>query len=110
MSIMQKSETLYVISSKELKQFGNKLLEDFSKSFFLKNNTNNSSSIIPLSQSDKLTQKEAAKFLGVSIVTLIGYAKNDQNFPVHYTQPNKKGRVFYYKSELLNYTRKNKKA
>ncbi len=55
------------------------------------------------SNSEKLNQKQAADFLGVTLPTIIDWKKKGL-IPYHQV-PNTR-RIFYYKSELLEVTRK----
>ncbi len=54
------------------------------------------------SEEDKLTQKEAAKFLGISVTSLISWKKKGK---VPYYQIGRS--IFFSKSELLKLARKN---
>ncbi len=54
-------------------------------------------------KNDRLTQKEAAQFLGISITSLISWKKHGK---VPYYQIGRS--IFFYKSELLEVARKSK--
>lgn len=54
-------------------------------------------------ENNRLTQKEAAQFLGISVTSLISWKKLGK---VPYYQIGRS--IFFYKSELLKVARKNK--
>ena len=56
-------------------------------------------------EEDRLTQKEAAKFLGISVTSLISWKKK-KLIPFYQVAGSRS--VFYSKSELLKVARKNK--
>lgn len=95
---------LYTVTKSDLKAFAKEILQEAGavSSLTPKN-------IKPYSQEDKLTQKQAAIFLGRSVTTIIDYKKK-KIIPFHKMGNN----IFYYKSELLEASRKglleNKKA
>jgi len=87
---------LYTLTKLELKNFAKEVLQEVGavSSLTPKN-------IRPYSEEDKLTQKEAAKFLGKSVTTIIKY-KKDKIIPFHEMGNS----IFYFRSELLEASRK----
>lgn len=57
-------------------------------------------------EEDRLTQKEAAKFLGISVTSLISWKK--KKLVPFYQVPGSRA-IFYSKKELLDVARKNRK-
>ena len=87
---------LYTVTKDDLKNFAKEVLQEAGAiSSLTPKNTK------PYSQEDKLTQKQAAKFLGKSVTTIIEYKKK-KIIPFHKMGNN----IFYFKSELLEASRK----
>ncbi|MCF8713199.1 helix-turn-helix domain-containing protein [Joostella atrarenae] len=85
----------YTHNKEDLKRVVKMVLDEM-----LKTETISNSPINP--EEDRLTQKEAAKFLGVSITTIISWKRKGK---VPYYEIGRS--VFYSKSELLKIARKN---
>lgn len=85
----------YTHKKEDLKRVVRMVLDEM-----LKTETISNSRINP--EEDRLTQKEAAKFLGVSITTIISWKKSGK---VPYYSVGRS--IFYSKQELLNIARKN---
>jgi len=88
---------LYTHNKHDLERIVKHVIQEVRKTELLPPN-----SVTP--EEDKLTQKQAADFLGISIVSLISWKKKNL---VPFYQIGKK--IFYSKSELLEIASKNSK-
>lgn len=88
----------YTHNKEDLKRIVKLVVEEIRKTDHLNGNDLNI-------QEDRLTQKEAAAFLGTSITSLISWKKQGK---VPYYQIGRS--IFYSKSELLKLARKNREA
>ena len=95
--MMKTSKTiLYNLSRADLKAFAMELLSEVGAVTNL-----TPEKIRPYSKEDRLNQKEAAKFLGKSVPTIIEYKKK-KIIPFHKIGNS----VFYFRSELLRASQK----
>lgn len=85
----------YTHNKEDLKRAVRMIIEEIRKTETISESTVNS-------EEDKLTQKEAAKFLGISVTSLISWKKKGK---VPYYQIGRS--IFFSKSELLELARKN---
>ena len=86
---------LYGFSKSDLEQVVRKVITEIRKTDIIQDSPVNS-------EDDKLTQREAAKFLGISVTSLISWKKKGK---VTYYQIGRS--IFFSKSELLKLARKN---
>ncbi len=86
---------LYGFSKSDLEHVVRKVIKEIRKTDIIQDSPVNS-------EDDKLTQKEAAKFLGKSVNTLIDWKKKGK---IPYYQIGRS--IFFSKSELLKLARKN---
>ena len=86
---------LYGFSKSDLEQVVRKVITEIRKTDIIQDSPVNS-------EDDKLTQREAAKFLGISVTSLKSWKKKGK---VPYYQIGRS--IFFSKSELLKLARKN---
>jgi len=86
---------LYGFSKSDLEQVVRKVITEIRKTDIIQGSPVNS-------EEDKLTQKEAAKFLGISVTSLISWKKKGK---VPYYQIGRS--IFFSKSQLLKLAQKN---
>lgn len=87
---------LYTVTKADLKNFAKEVINEVGLL-----SPKSSKNIIPYSDADRLTQKEAADFLGKSVTTIIKY-KKEKKIPYHEMGSN----IFYFKTELLQASKK----
>lgn len=87
---------LFGFNKKDLERTVRLVIDEVRKTEIIESNSN-------LPKEDRLTQKEAAQFLGISVTSLIAWKKKGH---VPYFQIGRS--IFFSKSELLALARKNK--